>query len=124
MLTFASIVEEDNATTAQDHLSFSVTKEEELAASNKDSTGKDGSKDESARESEKPSKDQDESKKTAKIRDPIRWFGILVPPALRSAQWSFVSAVEGSVPHLATVTRDLRNQEIEIGRVRKQLKKL
>jgi len=63
-------------------------------------------------------------KKTSKkTQDPLRWFGILVPPALRSAQQTFVSAVEGSVPQLATIARELRNQEIEIGRVRKQIKK-
>jgi len=64
-------------------------------------------------------------KKTSKkTQDPLRWFGILVPPALRSAQQTFVSAVEESIPRLATIARDLRNQEIEIGRVRKQIKKL
>jgi hypothetical protein len=55
--------------------------------------------------------------------DPLRWFGILVPPALRSAQSSFISTVEGSVPHLASVAKELRIQEIEIGRVRKQIKR-
>lgn len=57
-------------------------------------------------------------------RDPLRWFGILVPPALRSAQSSFTTAVGEFVPQLATIARDLRSQEIEIGRVRKQIKKL
>jgi hypothetical protein len=56
--------------------------------------------------------------------DPLRWFGILVPPALRTAQSSFVSAVEDSVPTLANIARGLRSQEIEIGRVRKQIKKV
>lgn len=57
-------------------------------------------------------------------RDPIRWFGILVPSALRSAQSYFVSALEGPVPEMASLSKDLRQQEIEIGRLRKQLKKL
>jgi hypothetical protein len=57
-------------------------------------------------------------------KDPIRMFGILVPQALRDAQASFVAAVDGPIPHLAMVSRDLRTQEIEIGRVRKQIKKL
>lgn len=56
--------------------------------------------------------------------DPIRWFGVLVPPALRSAQTAFVSAVEGPVPELCSLLKDLRQQEIEIGRVRKQIKKM
>jgi hypothetical protein len=57
-------------------------------------------------------------------KDPIRMFGILVPQALRDAQASFVAAVDGPIPHLAMVSRDLRTQEIEIGRVRKQIKRL
>jgi hypothetical protein len=57
-------------------------------------------------------------------KDPICMFGILVPQALRDAQASFVAAVDGPIPHLAMVSRDLRTQEIEIGRVRKQIKKL
>jgi hypothetical protein len=57
-------------------------------------------------------------------KDPIRMFGILVPQALRDAQASFVAAVDGPIPRLAMVSRDLRMQEIEIGRVRKQIKKL
>jgi hypothetical protein len=88
-------------------------------------------KDEAAISSEKPedenqedAEDAKESKTMAKPIDPLRWFGILVPPALRSAQSSFVSVVEGPIPQLANVARELRSQEIEIGRVRKQIKKL
>ncbi|ORX91998.1 hypothetical protein BCR34DRAFT_594959 [Clohesyomyces aquaticus] len=59
-----------------------------------------------------------------KIRlDPLRWFGILVPPELRSAQSSFVSAVEGRLPEVVTVMKELRRLEVEIGRLRKQIKK-
>ncbi|KAL5384103.1 hypothetical protein DPSP01_005576 [Paraphaeosphaeria sporulosa] len=64
-----------------------------------------------------------ETKKTP-TNDPLRWFGVLVPPALRSAQASFVTAVEGPVTELSNLLRELRQQEIEIGRVRKQIKKL
>ncbi|KAF2488847.1 hypothetical protein BU16DRAFT_531895 [Lophium mytilinum] len=56
--------------------------------------------------------------------DPIRWFGILVPPALRSAQSSFVSTVDGPIPRLASLSKELRNMEIEIGRARKRLRKI
>ncbi|KAF2820045.1 hypothetical protein CC86DRAFT_124571 [Ophiobolus disseminans] len=72
----------------------------------------------------RPKEKDDSSKTTKKSNDPLRWFGILVPPALRSAQHSFISVVEGPVPQLASIARDLRGQEIEIGRVRKQIKKL
>lgn len=64
------------------------------------------------------------SKPSKKSTDPLRWFGILVPPALRSAQQSFISVVEGPIPQIANIARELRSQEIEIGRVRKQIKKL
>jgi transcriptional regulator of heat shock response len=57
-------------------------------------------------------------------KDPLRWFGVLVPPALRSAQASFTLAAEGSVPNLVMLQRKLRSLEIEIGRTRKSIKKL
>lgn len=65
-----------------------------------------------------------DSKESKKLLDPIRWFGILVPPALRSAQASFVSSVGGPIPRLCTLATDLRRQEVDIGRLRKQIKKL
>jgi hypothetical protein len=65
-----------------------------------------------------------ETKAAEKPTDPLKWFGILVPPALRTAQSTFVGAVEGPIPQLATIVRDLRTQEIEIGRLRKQMKKM
>jgi hypothetical protein len=70
------------------------------------------------------SNDDQTANDTNPPKDPIRMFGILVPQALRDAQASFVAAVDGPIPHLAMVSRDLRTQEIEIGRVRKQIKKL
>lgn len=57
-------------------------------------------------------------------RDPIRWFGVLVPPPLRSAQSKFIAVVEGSVPQIVTLTKELRALEIDIGRIRKSIKKL
>ncbi|KAF2476264.1 uncharacterized protein BDR25DRAFT_331154 [Lindgomyces ingoldianus] len=56
--------------------------------------------------------------------DPLHWFGILVPPALRSTQSSFISAVEGPIPQVVTLMKELRKQEVEIARLRKQIKKL
>ncbi|KAJ4988936.1 hypothetical protein SVAN01_05560 [Stagonosporopsis vannaccii] len=55
--------------------------------------------------------------------DPIRMFGILVPPALRTAQSSFVAAVDGPVVRLAGVAGELRALEREIGRVRKGIRR-
>ncbi|KAF1838518.1 hypothetical protein BDW02DRAFT_564880 [Decorospora gaudefroyi] len=77
--------------------------------------------DESTQEQKEPGKPAKADEKSA---DPLRWFGILVPPALRSAQSTFVGAVEGPIPQLATIARDLRTQEMEIGRVKKMIYKL
>lgn len=60
---------------------------------------------------------------TVKPTDPIRWFGILLPQALRNTQRSFADAVEGPVVNLVTLTTELRSLEIEIGRLRKQIRK-
>lgn len=72
--------------------------------------------------------DSDPPKSTPKNQpprqdDPIRWFGILVPPALRTAQSSFVRAVEGPVPRLVGLGAELRGLEVEIGRARKAVRK-
>jgi coiled-coil domain-containing protein 115 len=57
-------------------------------------------------------------------QDPLRWFGILTPSGLRAAQTSFISAVEGPVPRLVTLSKQLRSLEVDIGRLRKQIRKL
>ncbi|KAL4973749.1 hypothetical protein BDW66DRAFT_153512 [Aspergillus desertorum] len=53
--------------------------------------------------------------------DPIRWFGILVPPSLRNAQKSFIEAVEGSLPELAGVVVEMQTAEKEISNLRREL---
>lgn len=60
---------------------------------------------------------------TARIQDPIRMFGILVPRALRSAQGSFTAAVTDPIPSIINVNREMRTLENEIGRLRKQIRK-
>ncbi|KAH6619935.1 hypothetical protein C7974DRAFT_415186 [Boeremia exigua] len=55
--------------------------------------------------------------------DPLRMFGVLVPPALRTAQAHFAAAVEGPVVGLASVAAQLRALEREIGRVRKGVRR-
>lgn len=59
-----------------------------------------------------------------KIVDPARWFGLLVPQALRTSQGHFVRAVDEPIPRLLKVLREMRSLESEIGRTRKQVKKL
>ena len=55
--------------------------------------------------------------------DPLKWFGILVPPALRSSQGNFKEAVTDAIPALATVSREMKELEIEVRRTRKRLRK-
>lgn len=60
-------------------------------------------------------------KKKFRSSDPIHWYGILVPPYLRSAQKSFTEAVESRLPQLASVVVEMRIVEKEIHRVRSEL---
>jgi hypothetical protein len=114
-------IEVDNSSKSEDAFNFSVALAKPPAKKDT-SPSREKSKDDPIN-SKKSSESTDESKKASRAADPLRWFGILVPPALRSAQSSFVGAVEGSMPRLSNIARDLRNQEIEIGRMRKQIKK-
>jgi len=58
------------------------------------------------------------------MADPLKWFGILSPPALRSSQASFKVAVRGCVPRLASTANEMRVVEIEVRRARKKLGKV
>ena len=60
---------------------------------------------------------------TGRSNDPIRWFGILVPTALRSSQAAFKSVVLDCVTQIVRVDQDMKALEIEIRRTRKKLEK-
>ncbi|KAL4953228.1 hypothetical protein BDW69DRAFT_165802 [Aspergillus filifer] len=60
-------------------------------------------------------------KRKPRTPDPIRWYGILVPPSLRSAQKSFIEAVESSLPGLASTVVEMQTTEKEISRLRTEL---
>ncbi|EEH03551.1 conserved hypothetical protein [Histoplasma capsulatum G186AR] len=60
------------------------------------------------------STESEKSRANGKRSNPINWFGILVPPALRSAQQSFCTAVDGPIPLLATVITEMRGVERDI----------
>ncbi|OOF98593.1 hypothetical protein ASPCADRAFT_204353 [Aspergillus carbonarius ITEM 5010] len=60
-------------------------------------------------------------KKKFRSSNPIHWYGILVPPYLRSAQKSFTEAVEGRLPQLSSVIVEMRTVEKEVERVRSEL---
>ncbi|KAG2421449.1 hypothetical protein HFD88_005424 [Aspergillus terreus] len=61
------------------------------------------------------------SKTKPRSSDPLRWYGILVPPTLRSAQKSFTAAVGGHLSELASVTAEMQLAEREIAHVREEL---
>ncbi|KAL9088348.1 MAG: hypothetical protein Q9165_006273 [Trypethelium subeluteriae] len=82
--------------------------------------------DRKSRENDKqPLQDQRDSgslSRSESNRDPLKWFGILVPPALRAAQKSFETAVEGPLMELAAMKSEMHEAEVEIRRTRKVMK--
>ena len=107
---------------ASDRASSSTTEEDAPAASEREDKHTTSEPDQET--NPEPEGTKEKTKATEKRTNPLKWFGILVPPALRTAQSTFVGTVEGPIPQLAAIARDMRAQEIEIGRVRKQIKKL
>jgi len=63
------------------------------------------------------------AEQAVKPRDPVQWFGILVPRELRSAQASFVSAVDDPSFIAVNAARGMREVEVEIRKVRKAVRK-
>lgn len=55
--------------------------------------------------------------------DPLRWYGILVPRELRSAQASFSSAMDENVEDAVNASRAMREVEVEIRKLRKEIRK-
>ncbi|KAL2009154.1 hypothetical protein VTN00DRAFT_7348 [Thermoascus crustaceus] len=60
-------------------------------------------------------------KKTFRPSDPISWYGVLVPPSLRSAQKSFTVAVEECVPELASIMTEMREVEGKVNELRSKI---
>ncbi|MCJ1226137.1 hypothetical protein MMC12_002786 [Toensbergia leucococca] len=65
--------------------------------------------------------EKDGTEKKAKARDPLHWFGILVPPALRSTQKEFKNAVLTIIPALANIVQEMMELEVEIKRMREEI---
>ncbi|KAL2868463.1 uncharacterized protein BJX67DRAFT_59216 [Aspergillus lucknowensis] len=59
--------------------------------------------------------------KKPQTSDPIRWYGLLVPSSLRSAQKAFTGVVEGNLPELASIVVQMQAAEKEICRLRRKL---
>lgn len=66
---------------------------------------------------------EDVNEATPTQKDPITMFGLLHPPALRSSQTSFSLAVDEAMETAVNTSKALRENEAEIRRVRKTLKK-
>lgn len=100
--TMASVPEEE------DQQDTSTTKEDE-------------SKNEKDEKDEKHEKEEDAAKKNPKLlKDPIRWYGLFAPPALRSAQANAVQAVQDIIPRLVSVNAEMLDVEIQVRRARKK----
>ncbi|KAI1457231.1 hypothetical protein F4805DRAFT_198951 [Annulohypoxylon moriforme] len=71
---------------------------------------------------EEKDQDADASVASKKIRrkDPLRWFGLLTPMALRQAQAQSIEAVEQVIPKLVSVNAEMAQVEIEVRRARKK----
>ncbi|CEJ56932.1 hypothetical protein PMG11_05644 [Penicillium brasilianum] len=77
--------------------------------------------------SQDPDAEPPAPKETKKVRkkfrsnDPIYWYGILVPPSLRTAQKSFTEAIQTQVPNLVGTIVEMRALEQKITQVRTKL---
>ncbi|KAI2612510.1 uncharacterized protein GGS25DRAFT_122363 [Hypoxylon fragiforme] len=65
-------------------------------------------------------KEKKQQKQKQKQKDPIRWFGLLTPLALRQAQAQSIEAVETVIPALVAVGAEMAQVEIEVRRARKR----
>jgi len=74
---------------------------------------------------EKQKEDEKHTKKEKKRHndDPLRWFGLLTPPSLRTAQAKSIHVVEDIIPRLVSVNAEMATVEIEVRRARKKREK-
>ncbi|ROW14425.1 hypothetical protein VPNG_04004 [Cytospora leucostoma] len=61
-----------------------------------------------------------ERTKKPRSKDPLRWFGVLTPLALRQTQGCAVEAVEQIIPKLVSVNAAMQDVEIQVRRARKK----
>ncbi|KAK0385815.1 hypothetical protein NLU13_6992 [Sarocladium strictum] len=71
---------------------------------------------------EEDEKEEEEASQKKKViaKDPLRWFGLLTPQSLRTAQASSIEAVSVVIPRLATLNQEMINVEIQVRRARKK----
>ena len=105
---------------------FTIETQKDYSEKAKDNTSAAAVKAASATGEQESKVDDAESASTVKetFRDPLRWFGILVPPALRATQENFSHAALDSIPALASVNEEMRTVEDEIKTKRQEVAKL
>ncbi|OAP60939.1 hypothetical protein AYL99_05941 [Fonsecaea erecta] len=54
-------------------------------------------------------------------KDPLKWYGILIPPALRTCQTHFATSISSTIPEILNTASAMRSLEEEIWIVRRQL---
>ncbi|RVX73056.1 hypothetical protein B0A52_02182 [Exophiala mesophila] len=59
---------------------------------------------------------------TNKVTDPLKWYGILTPPALRQTQSHFTTIVTSVIPKLLDATHALHTLETQIRRLREEIR--
>jgi hypothetical protein len=72
---------------------------------------------------EQEQKTESSGAKTVDTRNPLRWFGVLVPQPLRNAQSLSIEAAEQVIPRLVSVDAEMQRLEIEVRRARKKRSK-
>ena len=95
--------------------------DERDARSRAEQSKEDENKDDHSETVSETVKSTGKKKQNPATRDPLTWFGILAPPALKQTQRCFVEAVEKSIPALINVDSKMEDLEGEIWSVRKDL---
>jgi hypothetical protein len=99
-----------------------VSSEESDKKDQEDKSEEQGQNDEPDK-SKQEDKPEDKEKALNKVRDPLHWYGILVPPSLRSSQKSFNSAIHSPVMDAANSAQALHRVDMDIRKLRKDIKK-
>ncbi|KAI9788166.1 MAG: hypothetical protein M1833_003118 [Piccolia ochrophora] len=77
------------------------------------------SSEDGTRDGEGPAETPDEEQKKSDPVDPLQWFGMIVPPALRATQSHFLEAVTDTIPKLVNTNQELKRVEAAIWKARK-----
>ncbi|KLJ07845.1 hypothetical protein EMPG_16674 [Blastomyces silverae] len=103
--------------------SFNMKETKEDTEDKNDETGPNSSSPSRSSDPNEPGRFTGSEKSSANRQssNPLNWFGILVPPALRNAQQSFCTALEGPITTLAGVITEMREVEREVEALRGML---